>query len=788
MRTALATFVVGVALAATAGAQQLVHDVPHRGAHVYNRTTGAFDVAAPPSRTRAEWVVGDGAAATPHEWLHFACAEAAVPAAFEQPAFDDSAWTPARGEFGTDVGANPEQRTDWRTKVLCLRTRVPLGSKKPKALWFVVDHDDGVRIWLNGRLVVADDGFGRGRSYVALGAALDAWQPGVNVIAAKCVNGQGAQHFDLGVAVLPALPANVRTAEDVLGLVRTEREQAERARSDLFGAYRPPPLLLHGELDPRRQCVAIPPGDLRELAGFVAHDLRCGRLGGPVEVDAWRMFRLGDLLVRGRAGAVDAAGWQTIEATVRSTPEPAPRGDSRRFVDRFVRPHVLYGFDGTLRIRRRLEIADGKARVAAFTTELDGRLLRGKDGKEVAATVRQREEWSFLRTHENQDAAFRTAVGDALARGTKRLRAQLQDVRGAGLEPQAEDAENSFHGGRLAIGLLALVKGGVPKDDDVVQRCVQELRGRKLIDTYSLANAIMAIEALHAPPNEAADLRTGTLDRPRKRQLPSADAALVQHWTAQLLQNLDLRVDRTQLLRFNYTAGDRFDNSVNQYGLLGLFSAHLCGVAQPQGVWEAAAAHLLSSQASQGGKVELDLVDYRTLARRQAAPEAATTASRTFAQANGWSYHEPKSDGENAPTWGSMTCAGITGLAICEAALAELPPGKRVKLSAECRRAREDGFAWLAQWMTPRQHPGAIERQNQWFYYWLYSLERAALLSGVALIQDRDWYFEGALVLVLAQQPDGSWPAELLWDQGVERNAMAILFLRQSTPPVLTGR
>jgi hypothetical protein len=321
-----------------------------------------------------------------------------------------------------------------------------------------------------------------------------------------------------------------------------------------------------------------------------------------------------------------------------------------------------------------------------------------------------------------------------------------------------------------------------------VRRCQQELRERKLVDTYSLANAIMAVEAFHAPPNEAADLRAGVGDRPRRRQLPPEDAALVQRWATQLLANVDRRVDASQLLRFNYTAGDRFDNSVNQYGLLGLFSAHLCGVTQPPSVWEAAANHLLSSQSSQGAMVELDLVDYRTLARRQADPDTPFTGARTTAQALGWSYHEPRSDGEATPTWGSMTCAGITGLAICEAALAELPASRRSKLVGDCRRARDDGFAWLAQCLTLRHHPGAIERQNQWFYYYLYSLERAALLSGIALVQDRDWYFEGAMVLVLAQQDDGHWPGELLWDQAIERNAMAILFLRQGTVPVLTGR
>ena len=40
----------------------------------------------------------------------------------------------------------------------------------------------------------------------------------------------------------------------------------------------------------------------------------------------------------------------------------------------------------------------------------------------------------------------------------------------------------------------------------------------------------------------------------------------------------------------------------------------------------------------------------------------------------------------------------------------------------------------------------------------------------------------------LAQKADGNWPGELLPEGAIETNAMAILFLKQSTLPVLTGK
>jgi hypothetical protein len=477
-----------------------------------------------------------------------------------------------------------------------------------------------------------------------------------------------------------------------------------------------------------------------------------------------------------------------LSLTVKTTAEPALRGDSKRYVERHVRPFVRYGFAGELQIRRRLGATKDQTRVVEFESLLSGDVLRGPDWREKLAAVRQREHWRATGERENNDAAFRAAVAAALQRGTAKLRQQLQDIGSSGLKAEAKDAERSYNSGRLALGLLALVKGGVDKNDEVVRAGFAELRRRHLVDTYSLANAIMAIDALYAPTSEAGDLRSGALKSPRRREPSDGDRALLQGWADRLLTNTDQSVDTDQLLRFNYAGGHGFDHSVNQYGLLGLYAAHLCGIDIGGDIWEAAANHLIANQSSEGVKLELQLIDFKTLARAQAAPDEPATVSTSWNRANGWSYKEPKLDRELAPTWGSMTCAGIAGLTICQAALLERTQNRRPRLVAETSRARDDGFAWLAQWMTFRCHPGAIERQQRWYYYYLYSLERAALLSGVALIQDRDWYFEGAMMLVLAQNQDGGWPAELEYDAEIERNAMAILFLKQSTLPVLTGR
>lgn len=786
--TAMRLAALGATLVAATNvtAQRLPWQIPHRGALVYTRSTEQFELRAVQSRLRPQWVIRKGSDDA-HRWRFFGTPSAAVPARFEQPDFDDKDWPTGQGEFGPDVGKNPAQRTIWRSDVLCLRTTVDLGTKKPKAVLLQVTHDDDLAVYWNGVKVVDRPGYGADIELWLTGDQLDPWRRGDNVIAARCTNTGGHQRLDLGMALITQLPARVRSAEDIAALRDEERRQLDGVRGELFGGYRMPALLLQGDLENDLN-VRLPPADLRDVAWWIAMDLRCGVTGGNVGDTAWRLYRLGDLVVKGRASAVDVDGWQTLELTVKNSGEPDRRSDSARFVDNFVKPHVAYGFDGKLSVRRQLAVSGERARVTAFASVLEGRLLRGKDWKEPAAELSQRESWTFAEERDGQDATFRAMVAQAIERGTKRLRSDLQNLNANSLRREPEDADRSYHAGRLALGLLALVKGGVPKDDPVVQKGFDELRSRVLVDTYSLGNALMAIESLYAPAGEFGDLKQGAIDRPRKRQVPDADKQLMQQWAKQLFDNLDSRVDRSYLLRFNYVGGPRFDNSVNQYGLLGLYSAHLCGIDIPVTVWEAAANHLLADQCPEGEKIKLDLVDYRTHARRTASPDEKFTAATLYARALGWSYEGPKAGGELTPTYGSMTAAGITGLAICQAGLEDHPEVRRTKLQNDATRARNDGFAWLAQNMTTRYHAGSIDRQGRWLYYYLYSLERAALLSGIALIQDRDWYFEGAMTLILAQQDDGHWPAELHWDLGIERDAMAILFLKQSTMPVLTGR
>ena len=116
----------------------------------------------------------------------------------------------------------------------------------------------------------------------------------------------------------------------------------------------------------------------------------------------------------------------------------------------------------------------------------------------------------------------------------------------------------TYNSGRLALALLALLHAEVPHDDPVVAKGLAELRRRRFHDTYSTAHAIMALEKYYTPRGEIEELRAGRIDRPRERQPSEADRKLLQEWTGILLRNIDTRVDRSYLLRFNYDRDKQF--------------------------------------------------------------------------------------------------------------------------------------------------------------------------------------------------------------------------------------
>ncbi len=533
----------------------------------------------------------------------------------------------------------------------------------------------------------------------------------------------------------------------------------------------PAPWICQGELRADQRALAGPVRDLRDVLRFLAADLGSR---SAVRARFPRLLPFGDVVVTGSWSTPAPDGTQTLRATfAASTVDPQP-GEPRDAAER-LRAFCIADAAGTVTLQRRVDAAAG--------------LLRGYDGTLDLVADEGERSWrrlvvadrhELVAVRENQDADFRKRVAAAIRAGAGWVRDAI-DEQQSFLEAKGGE-ERDYGGGRLALALLTLLHGHVPADDAIVQRGFAELRKRRLEDSYSLAAALMAIAALHTPPGEAARLREGRLETLPGKQLPERDRALAAKWTKRLLENVDPRGEALDVLRFNYTAGPRYDTSLQQYGLLGLWAAHTCSLELPAGVFAAAARHLLDVRGEPHGSLALRLVSYAQL-RDAAGTDAPPRATEQRAQPRGFAYQEP-----HEPPFGSMTSAGVSGLLLARAGMAARGEGDRA-LRRRVDDAIGDGYAWLAHEFSVRCNPGFAERADHHWYYWLYCLERCCELAGVARLHGRDWYYEGALQLVSQQQPNGSFRAEHSSTLLLDATCFAVLFLAKGTAPApITGR
>ena len=123
-----------------------------------------------------------------------------------------------------------------------------------------------------------------------------------------------------------------------------------------------------------------------------------------------------------------------------------------------------------------------------------------------------------------------------------------------------------------------------------------------------------------------------------------------------------------------------------------------------------------------------------------------------------------------------MTCAGLA----CISVASRHTEGKE-KL-AGARTAIQHATQWLTEHFTLKANPPATDQgTGLWHFYYLYDLERAARLAGLAKFGDHDWRREGAGLLLDAQNlASGAWlgSGHAEGDDPVISTSLALLFLR----------
>lgn len=189
------------------------------------------------------------------------------------------------------------------------------------------------------------------------------------------------------------------------------------------------------------------------------------------------------------------------------------------------------------------------------------------------------------------------------------------------------------------------------------------------------------------------------------------------------------------------TLSGRWDNSVTQFGVLGVWMAADAGLPVPETYWEIVAEHWLTWQNQDGG----------------------------------WSYQE-KQD-----STGSMTAAGLASLfVVLDQRYADRPKDAGLVLGAI-----ERGLDWFGRQYRADENPNM---GTNWLLYYLYGVERVGRASGFKYFRDKDWFHEGAGALLASQKPDGHWEGAGGNMNDLRNTAFGLMFLCHGRAPLLFNK
>jgi hypothetical protein len=378
-----------------------------------------------------------------------------------------------------------------------------------------------------------------------------------------------------------------------------------------------------------------------------------------------------------------------------------------------------------------------------------------------------------------QDDAFNQAVNAAIDRGVANLRrTQGKD----GTWPRKEI-------GATALAGLTLLECGVAPDDQAVKLAADAVRKRAVTEqyVYSVSLCILFLDKLGDPQDEpfiealAVRLLSGQ-DRtrwawgydcfPRDRPLDKAEIARLTDvlknrkelpgrppgWKPRTPSDLPKAV-MDQIVQIYRTpappvAGD-VDNSNTQFALLALWVARRHGIPSDYAL-AMVETRLRATQRPHGGWT------YRYPAKLPNDPKVADAMFQT-------------QDFQPSP---AMTCAGLLGMALAHGVY---EPGKGPKRDLANDPAVKQGFLALGTFVgnatgdvskaTRLAKPGKA-------YYFLWSLERMAVLYDLKTIGGKDWYRWGAEILLANQGGDGGWQGD--YGRGGCDTCFALLFLKRT--------
>jgi hypothetical protein len=329
--------------------------------------------------------------------------------------------------------------------------------------------------------------------------------------------------------------------------------------------------------------------------------------------------------------------------------------------------------------------------------------------------------------------------------------------------------ENPVTLGLTALPALTLLECGISPKDQLIQKAAELVRKQAWLfqavyDNYQRALVLLFLDRLGDPRDEeliqylALCLLAGQQTDPARGKgylggwgyyCPVLDRGLAKTLLARLSDYNLSAADWQKAARKGQEWVQKTDNSNTQFAILALWVARRHGVNVDKA---------------------MALVDKRF--RDTQFPAGNDPERNVLDLDGGWYYREEGNDHGwvSGNKWPTMTCTGLLGLAVAQG----------VRDDKERKDVLEEAAVKRALGMLGRE----IDRQGEHRptdLYFLWSLERVAVVFDLEKIGGKDWYAWGYKTLVSSQQEDGSWAGGLYYDfNPICNTCFALLFLERA--------
>jgi len=378
----------------------------------------------------------------------------------------------------------------------------------------------------------------------------------------------------------------------------------------------------------------------------------------------------------------------------------------------------------------------------------------------------------LLQQDATPDPVLQAKIDDAIRKGVAYLKTAESVV-----------AWQEFGGNSDELILWTFVHADVSTKDPVFQMLLQRMLSANLTRTYKVALQAMILEEIdrvaHQPriwqcaqfliDNQCANGQWSYGEEtaaaqnpppPTKADVASAPASGVRDFSTPAGgKKQKPKVVRKIPVQRTKTGPATGDNSNSQYAALGLRACQDAGIKFPREALALSRKWWLDCQ--HGGD-----------------KDKKVATGKITADPRGWCYDVK--DGH--PAYGSMTAGAVASVAIFDYLL-DIDWKKDPSVAS--------GLAWLTTHYSVTENVGPPQERPagtaEFFYYYLYALERAGILAGTETLGAHKWYLEGAKVLVESQAADGSWQHAGDWNKPSWNTCFAILFLKRATRPLVAS-